>query len=584
MEKSIDDCINALPEIYQRIYGHEEYNQTSHLCGDRAEQISKVVKALQEKEGANNLRVLDLGCAQGYFCFTLAELGCEVSGIDFCSQNIDLCNALKAENDIPCNFTNDKLTEEFIRKIPDGEYDVILCLSIIHHVANEYGFDYAQKIMEGLARKSKIVIAELALKEEPLYWNKNLPENYDDWFKNIAFYDELALFPTHLSETVRPLILLSDRYFYCGLEFFEFTEWKKKAYELKREDNTRRYYMSGCMLMKLNRDNPAVTEEISREVNFIKENADLDFVPEVLAFERKGNKTLAAYRIDRGTLLVKALEDGHRPAFKKIFLDILDECVALEGRGLYHGDLRLWNICVKEDGSAFLIDFGNIQKSRDDSVAKLFNPNFPFTVYDAYMSLVFDVLTGKRYDLIREYEIYDPTAYYDLSKLGTEYADFFKSYLLIPTDELNFKKIQDAYEKTVISDHRRSFSASEELKICSVLQERGLCEKAGVLELSKTDIDLRRLRSELSAQDNRIAGLEQTVASQNQRLSEQEARLTSQDARIAGLNQRLAEQDRELGELRGLIMNTRHRTLFGAAEWLAGKITRPTRSSSAPES
>ncbi|MBQ6568120.1 MAG: SlyX family protein, partial [Treponema sp.] len=75
------------------------------------------------------------------------------------------------------------------------------------------------------------------------------------------------------------------------------------------------------------------------------------------------------------------------------------------------------------------------------------------------------------------------------------------------------------------------------------------------------------LQEKLAAQERRIAGLEQTVASQSQLISEQ-------GERIADLSQRLSEQDRELGELRGLIMNTRHRTLFGAAEWLAGKIRR----------
>ncbi len=41
--------------------------------------------------------------------------------------------------------------------------------------------------------------------------------------------------------------------------------------------------------------------------------------------------------------------------------------------------------------------------------------------------------------------------------------------------------------------------------------------------------------------------------------------------------ERLASTICELGELRGLIMNTRHRTLFGAVEWLLKKIKRSMR-------
>ena len=43
---------------------------------------------------------------------------------------------------------------------------------------------------------------------------------------------------------------------------------------------------------------------------------------------------------------------------------------------------------------------------------------------------------------------------------------------------------------------------------------------------------------------------------------------------ICEQSSRIAAQERELNELRGLIMNTRHRTLFGAVEWLLKKIKR----------
>lgn len=252
-ENNISQFVQNLPEIYQRIYGHPEFDDTSRLCSDREKYITRVVESLQNQLGKKDLNILDIGRAQGYFSLSLAATGCKVTGLDFCKENIELCRALNDENKFDCNFKFEKLTSEFVRDIKNDEFDVVLLLSVIHHVCNEGGFDYAREIFEELARKSKIIITELAVKDEPLYWNRNLPADYDRWFDKIKFFDELAFFPTHLSETSRPLIICSDKYFYCENKFFEFTEYKTRAYDLKPDDLSRRYFLNDNMLMKLYR-------------------------------------------------------------------------------------------------------------------------------------------------------------------------------------------------------------------------------------------------------------------------------------------------------------------------------------------
>ena len=58
--------VNDLPEIYQPVYGHNELStDTSRTCSDRMEYIGHIYKLLESKL-SRPLRVLDLGCAQGF--------------------------------------------------------------------------------------------------------------------------------------------------------------------------------------------------------------------------------------------------------------------------------------------------------------------------------------------------------------------------------------------------------------------------------------------------------------------------------------------------------------------------------------
>lgn len=59
--------VAALPEKYQPIFGHPELSEgSSRGCEDRFVLIRECARRLQGELG-RPLRVLDLGCAQGFF-------------------------------------------------------------------------------------------------------------------------------------------------------------------------------------------------------------------------------------------------------------------------------------------------------------------------------------------------------------------------------------------------------------------------------------------------------------------------------------------------------------------------------------
>src|SRR5690242_405980 len=94
----LSKLVSGLPEMYQPVFGHPELSgPASRPSLGRLTRIRKVYDLLSQRLG-RALRVLDIGCAQGFFSLHLAESGAEVVGIDTLDVNIRLCEALAAES------------------------------------------------------------------------------------------------------------------------------------------------------------------------------------------------------------------------------------------------------------------------------------------------------------------------------------------------------------------------------------------------------------------------------------------------------------------------------------------------------
>ncbi len=71
----LNAAVNSLPEFYQPIFNHPEWNDKPlRNCEDRLPYIKNIYDALSEKL-QRPLRVLDLGCAQGFFSLNIAKRG-----------------------------------------------------------------------------------------------------------------------------------------------------------------------------------------------------------------------------------------------------------------------------------------------------------------------------------------------------------------------------------------------------------------------------------------------------------------------------------------------------------------------------
>lgn len=476
-EKRINELIDALPEIYQNIYGHPEYNKdSSRKCDEREADIVKTVSELQRFKGKKNLRVLDVGCAQGYFSLVLASMGCDVYGIDYLSENIALCSYLKEEQDMDnVSFEVAMLSEDYVSQLSE-EFDVILLFSIMHHVAVQNGFEKAKAILEKLAGHSSIIITEMALKQEPVYWNTYLPDDYSSWFDDISFFDELSFYDTHLSDVKRPLLVCSNKLVFLNGKYYLIDSFKMKSYGASNENPLRRYYFSDDLFIKLRRaGNPGLTEEINKEICFLKEHGNLSFVPELIDSDSSAKRAYIIRKsVGDGEVLSDYLQEPDAKLdYEKCFVSVLDSLIELENAGLYYGDLRLWNVIYDSSSHhSALIDFGNVQDYREDSVAWNFNKANDYTVYDSFISFVFDVLTNKDYGKdIHDYGMYNLSFIYDMTSVPDGYADFIKE-CVIQRDQMNFSKIKQLFLRHVMNKGSGTLDVKDEIKYLSVMLKR----------------------------------------------------------------------------------------------------------------
>jgi len=369
---TLAQLVSALPEVYQPIYGHPELTSAvSRTCDDRVEHIVQAWKILSIALG-RPARVLDLGCAQGYIAFHLAALGAAVAGIDHCVENITVCQAIAAEHpDFEARFVSAKI--ECLFDFCDlKNFDMVLGLSVFHHMATVHGHATVAQFLAQIGACVPVCIVELALAQEPVHWAVSQPVDERVFLSGFAFYHELARFPTHLSDVQRPLIFASNVAWYLDGNIDAFQTMTQSSHDAKTPtcDGTRRYFSNELRIAKVfsRRDNfkNLNRQEIMNEAAFLTSPpSDFAPLPQVLSYGmNEGEIWLVRERLP-GELLYHMIRDDKVYDAKRVIHDVLKQLVILESNGLYHNDLKTWNVLMRPDHSATLIDYGSIAASQE---------------------------------------------------------------------------------------------------------------------------------------------------------------------------------------------------------------------------
>jgi O-antigen chain-terminating methyltransferase len=380
--RSVSELVSLVPEVYQPIYGHPEVISQRPVQDGRFETILTTVREVS-RLSERPLRILDLGCAQGYLSLALAVEGHNVVGVDLEETNIDLCEALRREKRLRnVTFLHRDLTD--LSDVLNEGFDVALGLSVFHHLAHRDGYLSARNVADDISLHSQHGLYEFALPTEPLFWASSQPSEPRDWVSQYPFVLRIGESPTHLSEVKRPLFFASHSLALTssGLKAWDNTSQFRPG-SRSLEDVRRHYFFGDSVLKVVARfsetaalhDTEHYQNEARREAAFLTsgeceftaslEVLGLRSLPDEVSLERTSVPGIALSEC-AGILTVPK-----RLSASKALLRQLAE---LESHGLYHGDIRPWNVLVEQVGDdATLIDFGAISDRPTDVVPHL-NP------------------------------------------------------------------------------------------------------------------------------------------------------------------------------------------------------------------
>ena len=434
----IERLVSQLPEVYQPIYGHPDLSSSvSRPCYDRLEKISGIHDALRNLLG-REVRVLDLGCAQGFFSFNLAKSGASVHGVDFLDKNIDLCQALSKENPaLHLSFEENRI-ENVLDNIEIGQYDLVLALSVFHHITHEKGKTFVKELFDKLASHAAVLVVEMALSEEPLYWAAAQPENPRYFLDSIAFVHEIGRHSTHLAPIPRPLFVASNKCWVIGNNAEYFESWAENPHAFAKgvHEGSRRYFYGKNHFLKLLRFDHRLgarnEQEYAQELRVRGMFHSSVPASALLGFGRSEQEGWLLSERIHGRLLLDLLREGAHFNRESVILSVLEQLALFEAHGLYHDDVRAWNVMIDEQGRAHVIDYGSISEKAEDCV-------WPNNIFLSFLIFIREVVTG-------DVEEPDPLRTISISplRLPMPYQAWIHSLWKIPAGEWKFSTMYES--------------------------------------------------------------------------------------------------------------------------------------------
>ena len=396
--RSLADLLEALPEIYQPIFGHENIESSRTFQLDRFQIVRQLADDIA-KEFGRKLRILDFGCAQGYLSILLAQDGHSVVGVDYEQKNIDVCEALTYENtglSQNLEFVCGDVTK-VLELVEHNDFDLLVAFSVFHHIVFRDGFESTADVVAKINSHVPNLVGEFALVEEPLYWAEAQPQDPRFLLCSFPFIEQVGLSQTHLSKVQRPIIFCSRMFVLVGQALKRIDNWfyhERSFIEGCREP--RRVFYCGELLVKIvvrvseffDDDRiKAGRREIDYEANFLESSLSPTAfaMPVLLDYKMNSSESKIVRSLLPGVVLSKCITELSMVECEKIIRQITHQLATLEKSNLYHSDLRTWNVLWEVSSqTASLIDFGAIASSPTDTVP----PHDPFYSYALFVQTV----------------------------------------------------------------------------------------------------------------------------------------------------------------------------------------------------
>ena len=467
--------------------------------------------------------------AQGFLSLNLASRGASVTGVDFLDKNIAVCEELSRENpNLEVKFHCDSI-EDIIESLKSNRYDLVLGLSVFHHIVYKQGISETKELIEKFLALSNVMIIEVALHDEPLYWADSQPKDPRTLVDSAAFVHEMGRNGTHLSPITRPMYAVSNQTWIFGEFAGHFRESSKNSHALDNDCHagSRSYFFSDETIVKVYQlDHPAAghnKSEFERELNFFESPAPGFIVAELVCIGSHAHEAWLVMKRFPGKLLSEVLHEKLDIDFRGVLLGTLKQLTLLEANGSYHNDLRAWNIIISDRGAVYLIDYGAISTSPHDCV-------WPENIFLSFFVFLREVLTGKIENPIPQRGIFmNPYS------LPAVYSNWFLSLLDCHPDAWSFQLFYESLKELSFDGDALPPKVPEKMGEWLDMLERSVFDK-------------------ITLDQQHISSIEVMVQTKDQELASHAAVFADLDAALQAKDADVLEAQAELQQLQDKII------------------------------
>ena len=121
------------------------------------------------------MKILDIGCGGGLVSEGMAQLGADVTGVDFVKENIQVAKKHANQNKLEINY----IIKDFEKDTMTSKYDVIVIFEVLEHLEDWESF--LKKIQKNLKPNGALIISTINRNLISKFLTIDLAENFLKW-------------------------------------------------------------------------------------------------------------------------------------------------------------------------------------------------------------------------------------------------------------------------------------------------------------------------------------------------------------------------------------------------------------------
>jgi len=163
---------------YDKSVNLSEQNNEYPFAGYK-DVLNYVYKQVREKDGAN---VLDIGFGTGFLTTQLYNVGCNITGIDFSSNMIDI-----AKQKMPyATLINWNFSYDLPNEIKNCHFDYIISTYAFHHLIDKEKITFIKSLFPLLNKTGKILLGDVSFEKRNEL--EECKAKYNEYWDNDEFY------------------------------------------------------------------------------------------------------------------------------------------------------------------------------------------------------------------------------------------------------------------------------------------------------------------------------------------------------------------------------------------------------------